>query len=189
MQVDPYPIPRQPLTMVSDWVDTAMAALEPWQNLTAVLQCGWTHTPFNQPTAEQARCMVYLALIHGAKGIFWYSFRDPGWRLEETPLWEHFPAINAETLELSRPVMLGEPAPAVQVTSPEDVVHWRAWRHEGKTYLMLANPSEEPVTATVDPGGACTVCDLHGEGLEEIDGSFEVALPAFGAAPRVITGR
>lgn len=189
MQVDPYPIPRQPLTMVSDWVDTAMAALEPWQNLTAVLQCGWTHTPFNQPTAEQARCMVYLALIHGAKGIFWYSFRDPGWRLEETPLWEHFPAINAETLELSRPVMLGEPAPAVQVTSPEDVVHWRAWRHEGKTYLMLANPSEEPVTATVDPGGACTVCDLHGEGLEEIDGSFEVVLPVFGAAPRVITGR
>jgi len=189
MQVDPYPIPRQPLTMVSDWVDTAMAGLEPWQNLTAVLQSGWTHTPFNQPTPEQTRCMVYLALIHGAKGIFWYSFRDPGWRLEETPLWEHFPAINAETLELSRPVMLGEAAPDVKVTSPEDVVHWRAWRHEGKVYLMLANPGAEPVTATVDPGGACAVCDLRGEGLQQMAGPWEVELPAFGADTRVIAGR
>ncbi|MGD9496802.1 MAG: carbohydrate binding domain-containing protein [Armatimonadota bacterium] len=189
MQVDPYPLPRYPLTMVSDWVDTAMAGLEPWQNLTAVLQSGWTHTPFNQPTPEQARCMVYLALIHGAKGIFWYSFRDPGWQLEETPLWEHFPAINAETLELSRPVMLGEAAPEITVTSPDDVVHWRAWRHEGKACLLLANPGEAPITATVNPGGPCTVCELHGEGLENIDGTFEVELLAFGAQTRVITGR
>ncbi len=189
MQVDPYPIPRSPLTMVSDWVDTAMAGLAPWQNLTVVLQAGWTHTPFNQPTPEQALCEVYLALIHGAKGLGWYSFRDPGWRLEETPLWQHFPAINAETLELSRPVMLGEAAPEVTVTSPDDMVHWRAWGYDGKTWLLLANPGEEPVTAIVDPGGPCAVCDLHGEGLEDIDGAFAVEMPAFGAVTRVMTER
>ncbi len=186
MQVDPYPIPRYPLTMVSDWVDTATAGLEPWQNLTAVLQCGWTHHPFNQPTPEQARCMVYLALIHGAKGIFWYSFRDPGWRLEETPLWEHFPAINAETLELSRPVMSGEPDAQVKVSSPDDVVHWRAWRYDGKTWLLLANPGEEPVTARVTPGGQCAVRDPGGKDLGEFEDSFEVTLPAFGALTRVL---
>ncbi len=189
MQVDPYPIPRSPLTMVSDWADTAMAGLEPWQNLTVVLQSGWIPEPMNQPTPEQALCQVYLALIHGAKGLGWYSFRDPGWRLEETPLWEHFPAINAETLELSRPVMLGEAAPQVSVQSPDDVVHWRAWRHEGKTWLLLANPGEAPVTATVAPGGPCTVSDLRGEGLEEIDDGFEVELPAFGAQTRLLTAR
>lgn len=187
MQVDPYPLPRQPLTMVSDWVDTAMAGLEPWQNLTAVLQCGWTHNPFNQPTPEQARCMVYLALIHGAKGIFWYSFRDPGWRLEETPLWEHFPAINAETLELSRPVLSGEPDAQVEVSSPDDVVHWRAWRYDGKTWLLLANPGEKPITAQVTPGGPCVVRDLSGEDLGEFEDGFEVTLPAFGALTRVLT--
>ncbi len=189
MQVDPYPIPRQPLTMVSDWMDTAKAGLEPWQNLTAVLQSGWIPEPMNQPTPEQARSMVYLALIHGAKGIFWYSFRDPGWRLEETPLWDAFPAINAEVEELSMPVMLGEADDRVSVESPDDVVHWRAWEHEGRTYLLMTNPLEETVTATVDPGGECSVCDLHGEGLEQITDTFEVTLPAYGAETRVITRR
>ena len=189
MQVDPYPIPNQPLTMVSDWVDTAMAGLEPWQNLTAVLQSGWKHTPFNQPTPEQARSMVYLALIHGAKGIFWYSFRDPGWELDKTPLWEHFPAINAETMALSMPVMLGEADERVTVASADDVVHWRAWEYDGKTWLMMTNPLEEPVTATVDAGGLCTVCDLHGEGLEEIDGTISVDLPGYGSETRVLTRR
>ncbi|MBD3291722.1 MAG: hypothetical protein GF393_02265, partial [Armatimonadia bacterium] len=166
MQVDPYPLPANPLTMVSDWLDTAKAGLEPWQNLTAVLQSGWKHNPFNQPTPEQARSQVYLALIHGAKGIFWYSFRDPGWRLEETPLWDAFPAINAELKTLSMPVMVGESDERVSVTSPDEVVHWRAWEHEGQTWLLMTNPFEEPVTATVDPGGECRVCDMHGEGLE-----------------------
>lgn len=187
MQIDPYPIPRQPLTMVSDWVDTAMAGLEPWQNLTAVLQSGWIPEPMNQPTPEQARSMVYLALIHGAKGIFWYSFRDPGWRLEETPLWDAFPAINAELKELSMPVMVGEADEQVSVTSPDDVVHWRAWRYEGRTWLLMTNPLEEPVTATVDPGGECSVCDMHGEGLEQITDTFEVALPGYAAETRLLT--
>jgi hypothetical protein len=53
----------------------------------------------------------------------------------------------------------------------------------------MTNPLEEPVTATVDPGGICSVCDLHGEGLEEIDGTFEVALPAFGSETRLLTRR
>ncbi|MGI5819345.1 MAG: carbohydrate binding domain-containing protein [Armatimonadota bacterium] len=189
MQVDPYPIPRQPLTMVSDWVALAMEGLEPWQNLTAVLQSGWIPEPMNQPTPEQARSMVYLSLIHGAKGIFWYSFRDPNWRLEETPLWDAFPAINAELHELSMPVMVGEPGERVSVESPGDVVHWRAWAHEGRTYLLLTNPLEEPVTATVDPGGPCSICDLRGEGLEEITATFRINLPGYGAETRVLTRR
>lgn len=189
MQVDPYPIPRQPLTMVSDWLDTAMAGLEPWQNLTAVLQSGWIPNPMNQPTPEQARSMVYLSLIHGAKGIFWYSFRDPGWELENTPLWAAFPAINAELKELSMPIMVGEADDRVSVSSAGDVVHWRAWEYDGRTWLLMTNPLEEPITATVDPGGICSVCDMHGEGLEEIDGTFEVSLPAFGAETRLLTRR
>ena len=189
MQVDPYPIPRQPLTMVSDWMDTAMAGLEPWQNLTAVLQSGWIPEPMNQPTPEQARSMVYLSLIHGAKGLFWYSFRDPGWQLENTPLWDAFPAINAEVKELSMPIMLGETDERVTVESPDDVVHARAWQYEGKTWVLLTNPTDAPVTAKVDPGGVCSIGNLRGEGLATTDGSFEVDLPAYGCEARLMTRR
>lgn len=187
MQVDPYPIPRQPLTMVSDWVSLAKQGLEPWQNLTAVLQSGWIPEPINQPTPEQALSMVYLSLIHGAKGIFWYSFRDPGWRLEETPLWEHFPAINAETLALSRPVMLGEADERVSVTSPEDVVHWRAWEYDGRIWLLMTNPLAEPITATVDPDGPCAVSHLGEEDVRQIDAAFEVDLPGYAARTLLLT--
>ncbi|MBT3376018.1 MAG: hypothetical protein HN742_17380 [Lentisphaerae bacterium] len=186
MQVDPYPIPRNPLTMVSDWVSGAVAGLKPWQNLTAVLQSGWTQHPFNQPTPEQARCMVYLSLIHGAKGIFWYSFRDPGWALEKTPLWKHFPRINAETLALSEAVMLGTSGAAVSVASPDDTVHWRAWEHKGRTWLLLANPSEEPVTAVVTPGGAVSVRQIDGTVGPSVQGSLELDLPANGAMTRIL---
>jgi hypothetical protein len=172
--------------MVSDKADMAMDTVEPWQNMTAVLQSGWRKQPWNQPTAEQARSQVYLALIHGAKGIFWYSFRDPDWRLEETPLWDAFPAINAELEDLSMPVMLGEADDRVSVESPDDIVHWRAWEYDGETWLLMTNPFEEPNTATVDPGGECSVCDMHGEGLEHITDTFEVSLPGYGAQTRLI---
>ncbi len=181
LQIDPYPLPENPLTMVSDKADAARAHLEPWQNLTAVLQAGWRKKPWNQPTPEQALSEVYLALIHGAKGIFWYSLHDPGWHLEETPLWDAFPAINAEVEALSMPVMVGDHDERVSVESEGDLVHWRAWRYEGRTWLLMTNPFEVPVTATVYPGGRCSVRDLHGEGLEDLTDTFKVDLPGYGA--------
>jgi hypothetical protein len=145
-QADSYPVPRFPLTEVSDLARNAKGALQPWQNLSFVLQCGWVPDLSNQPSVAQARSMVYLALIEGAKGIWWYSMHDPGWDLAKTPLWPHMKAINAEIHTLSQPLMLGKVIEGVSCDQPG--VFFRAVEYQNKTFLLVTNPQNAPAQAT-----------------------------------------
>ncbi len=146
VQVDHYPIPGHPLTGVADYTRTAKAVSKPWQNISFVLQSGWTPDMKTQPTPEQARSMVYMALIEGAKGIWWYSMYDPGWDLTKTPLWPHLKTINAEITQLSHPLMFGKTLPGI--TNNNAKLHFQAFEHEKKTYLLVTNPQAEAVQAT-----------------------------------------
>lgn len=182
LQVDPYPLPNQPLTLVSDSTARARETLAPWQNLTAVLQAGWIREPLNQPSFAQARVMLYLALVNGAKGIFWYSFRDPGWRLDETPLWGRFADINRETAQLAQPIMLGSEPEGIAVEADGEGLQWMAREHEGKTYVMLVNPGDTPLRVTISPAGAVTQAPcVHGPPAEIADNKVTLELPGTGA--------
>jgi len=182
LQVDPYPIPRYPLTLVSDTVKAAVAVKQPWQHVTAVLQCGWVSntdgTPANQPTYDQALCMVYLALIQGAKGIGWYSMHDPGWDLSKTPLWARFKELNEATAALGRIVLSDEPL-AARVTGEN--VQAGAWRHEGRTYLLVTNPKGEARSASVKFDQPVTACEsLTGAADAHIaEGAVQINLPPY----------
>ena len=182
LQVDPYPLPSQPLTMVSDFVSRARKALKPWQNLTAVLQAGWRTDPLNQPSFAQARVMLYLALVNGAKGVFWYSYRDPGWRLSETPLWERFEDINKETASLARPIMLGAAPEGLKVEADGEGLQWMARELGGKTYVLLVNPGDKALKVTIAPGRevGSAPC-LHGKAAEVEEGNVRLELGAVGA--------
>jgi len=147
VQIDRYPVPGRPLTLVSDFTREAYLNKQPWQNLQFVLQSGWTPDLKTQPTPAQARSMAYLALIEGAKGIWWYSMYDPGWDLTRTPLWPHLKTINAELTQLGQPIMLGKTVEGIASNNPK--LHFRAFEHEKKTYLLVTNPHEEPVQATL----------------------------------------
>ncbi len=152
VQLDVYPVPHSPLTAVADKAREAMAVKAPWQNLSFALQCGWTPDMKTQPTPEQARSMVYLALIEGAKGIWWYSMYDPGWDLTQTPLWPHLKTINAEIKQLSQPIMLGKTVEGIACSNNK--LYFRAFEHENKTYLLVTNPHAQAVqgTLTLPPG-------------------------------------
>ncbi|MCL2104782.1 MAG: hypothetical protein FWH21_06985 [Kiritimatiellaeota bacterium] len=69
--VDPYPFPKHPLTMVSDWMGRARAATGGGP-VFCVLQCFGTETP------EALRAMAYLAVVQEARGILWYPWDDGG---------------------------------------------------------------------------------------------------------------
>jgi hypothetical protein len=185
LQVDPYPLPRGPLTQVSDTVKAAQTVLLPWQNLTAVLQCGWLmdkDKPANQPTYDQALSMVYLSLINGAKGIFWYSMHDPGWDLSKTPLWARMKELNAETARLGNLVITGQPLPAVTIDNRD--VQAAAWELGGQTLALVTNPTDKPQTATLKLARAVTTCRaLHGKAeVAVVDQAVKVSLPAYGSA-------
>ncbi len=193
LQAAPFPLPAQPLTLVAESVARARKALEPWQHLTAVLQAGWQSDPTNQPSFAQARVMLYLALINGAQGVFWYAFRDPGWRLEDTPLWERFRELNEETTLLSGPILSGQPAPQAQVVADGQGLQWLARDLEKRTWCLLANPTDKPLHVTVAAGGAAenatgSAADLHGKALTVTDGKVTVELPAV-SAETIVFGR
>ena len=139
VEIDRYPVPGKPLTQVLDFCVRTRKEMKPWQNLTYVVQCGWTRDLATQPSFAQARSMVYLALIGGAKGIFWYSRREKdGWDLTVTPLWPRLKQINAEIAALSTPLMLGSEVPGI--TCSATGVYFTARRHIDKLYLLATNP-------------------------------------------------
>ncbi len=146
VQPDGYPLPRFPLTEVSDLARNAKSVMKPWQNLSFVVQSGWVADLSNQPSVAQARSMVYLAMIEGAKGIWWYSMHDPGWDLTKTPLWPHMKAINAEVKVLSQPLMLGKVLNGISCDQPK--VLFRAIEYQNKTYLLVTNPESAAVQVT-----------------------------------------
>jgi hypothetical protein len=140
VEIDRYPVPGHPLTGVLDSCTAAVKAKEAWQNLTCVIQCGWTPDLKTQPTFAQARSMVYLALIGGAKGIFWYSRQDPGWNLTTTPLWPRLKEINAEIAALARPVLQGRTVLGMKCNVTTIPFFTRQY---GRTvYLLATNPGD-----------------------------------------------
>jgi hypothetical protein len=82
--VDPYPLPGGPLAMVAQWADAAWKATRGrrpvWLIPQAFDSTSYERQPpergANPPTPAQERCMVYLSLVHGAKGIVWYTWDD-----------------------------------------------------------------------------------------------------------------
>jgi len=93
VMVDPYPIPTQPLTWVSDSIEDVRRQLGPQKPVWAIIQAfSWglqRHYPKGKPgrfpTLTEERAMTYLAVVHGARGIFYFAEnsarRDPShWR-------------------------------------------------------------------------------------------------------------
>lgn len=93
---DPYPIPRHPLAMVAEWTDVCVAAARvhgqaPWMTPQGF---GWSDIGDSEapsPTREELTNMLYTCLIHGAKGILWWSYSTP-----RRNYWPHFRKMARE---------------------------------------------------------------------------------------------
>lgn len=90
--VKSFPRPRKhsPQMTLQSWVH--------WHDITRKPQ-----------TPEQTRSLAYIALINGAKGLWWYSFIDKGsWDVRSVPsIWTVFKGLNAELEQLSEVILTG----------------------------------------------------------------------------------
>ncbi|MFA6715088.1 MAG: beta-galactosidase [Victivallaceae bacterium] len=116
LSTDPYPVGKTKLTLVSAHGDRLVKCLRkinyktPW----LVLQMfgspaeGWPRPP----TPQEEKCMTYLALNHGVKGLIYFAHNrlatlSNSKRL--TPqLWDSMKALNAETKEMALPYLAGK---------------------------------------------------------------------------------
>ncbi len=156
LMTDPYPVPHRPLSTVSESVRAARKAVGDRKPVWAVIQAfdwsdasqearrtGWARWP----TFEEERCMAYLAVINGAKGILFFRFCGEG---EHDPAnWRGLKRLARELRELSPILMLRTQeamvSPDVQPPDESGVqdegkeIEWIVKGDGFRTYLIAAN--------------------------------------------------
>ena len=109
---DPYPVPFNPLS----WQGTALDEInqtiggDPTKQAWAVVQAfGWQYSSAQAratgkariPSPEEVRALTYIALIHGAKGLYYYTYGSGRYRIKEHPeLWQGLLATVGEVRDL-----------------------------------------------------------------------------------------
>ena len=167
--IDPYPIWKWAdyrVTIVSDYVDAAfeaMKAIGVSKPLWVVLQAfgyqdednrawGWDR----EPTYAEEKCMTYLAIVHGAKGIFYYCFGGPGlpgsgsdrYFIPNSPQhWSNLKSITRE-LEQLTPILVShdEIGDWLDVNSPD--IHFLIKNAQDRRFLFAVNSSNQEITTT-----------------------------------------
>ncbi len=175
--VDPYPVPRSPLTMVADWTESARKEMRHCKPVWVVPQIfAWSiysgKPEDREPTLGEKRCMAYLALIHGANGLIFYSyfdlFREIGGKMAEPEVferrWKEVRQLAQELASLSTVLLEGE-ATSVKFEPSETSIHLRCLRKEREIYVLVANPSDEKAEITLSMPFKANV-RLSSEGLK-----------------------
>jgi len=129
---------------------------------------GWGWPRF--PTADELRAMSFLALIHGANGITWYTYGGHGQNHGATHTAETWGTLCRVAKEISglQTVLLSETRPAPHATivagPQKDSQGHRAIslmekRCQGKRYLLCANSAQAEVKVAIALPDAKRVAD------------------------------
>lgn len=161
--MDPYPVAMGsssgtplPLRIVAKWTDAAYDSVggkKPvWMVLEAFVYRGADgKLAWPLPTFNQLRSMSYMAIARGARGLQYYAFDDSisktGLRLaRDCPeFWEDLKKVVKELNGLSS--VWTAPWGTASLQDPSDKLI--AARHDfvlnGKHYLLLVNPEDQPI--------------------------------------------
>ncbi len=163
--VDPYPVPNDPITRVSGFVDFGREAVNNAKPVWLVPQAfAWYqykskdkdrgHTPTAEelrtgraPTREEERCMTWLGIAHGATGLIYYCYYDMRVLPQYAEMWGWMREIAGEVREFSPVLLEGEDAPGLEVRRAGRDLHTRLISHGGALYLIAVNTSPEPAAA------------------------------------------
>lgn len=151
--VDPYPLPGGQVAMVAQWAQQAWTATKEERPVWIIPQ---THDQSsygkeapergaNRPTAAQQRCMTWLALVHQARGLIWYTW-DDGPNMGT----KFHPDQQKELTELTKEVSTFTPALLAGAlrtfTAAEDRVHGLVCTAPEGRYLVVVNAAPDPVS-------------------------------------------
>lgn len=139
---DPYPVPNESLSMVTDWTRKTVKAYHKKRPVWQVPQAfDWgPKKKGRMPTAEEMRQMSWQCIAAGANGLIYYSYGTIIKKNSATPFEKAWADVCTAASEIKRyiPVMLSvEPVPEVSNVPPELSV--RIWRKDGELYLLVVN--------------------------------------------------
>jgi len=160
VMLDQYPIPHQPLTWLSDSLDEARNEVG-IERIWAVIQAfggdeyaaqGWPVFP----TFNEMRSLAYLAVVHDAQGLFFFSYKSAE---AERDRWETLARVVNELSRLSGWLVQSprHGGLSIAIRSPFKVdaggnvaVHyqWKVMRDEG--LLIMVNTIDKEVEISLD---------------------------------------
>ncbi|MFQ5716898.1 MAG: hypothetical protein ACE5GQ_07315, partial [Nitrospinales bacterium] len=110
--VDPYPIPHMPVTWLSDSIDEARRAIDDKKPVWAVIQVfNWSDESRRLkkelaqgrgrfPTYEEERCLTYLSIVHGVRGLMFFSHASARRNDPELKNWKNVKRLASELRDL-----------------------------------------------------------------------------------------
>lgn len=146
--LDWYPVPHLLLDSVADQIDEALRHLPAGRPLWFVAQAFDWRDDNNRigrfPTSAEMRFMSWLAVMHGAKGLFFFRFPRPdGKTLFDFPeLWRALELVSRE-LKAFQPVLEGGTLAPLPFTPRPGGLEARCWAFRGGRYVLVLNRSKE----------------------------------------------
>jgi hypothetical protein len=185
-----YPVPYQPIRTVGEAMARAAAASGGKKPLLPVLQIfAWTATD-RYPTAAELKCMVYLSLIHGARGIGYYYYnhvtgkKGVTFGQEQPEVWSSIKPINAELAQIGPLLLEGAADPTITLKGQGSGVEFRAISSGKERLILLANPTDaaREVDIVFTSTGDKTLRSI-GQGVDVVarDGVAKARIEANGA--------
>jgi hypothetical protein len=172
LSTDPYPLyAAEPAggyrhNDVARWTAQTREAVKDARPFATVLQFFKFTTQGRWPTREEMRNHAYMAIVEGAKGLWWWSVGEnalkavcSGWCDEKTARLNDLKAVVSEIAALES-VLLADDAPAREVASSHPGIRTRVKRHGSIAWLFAYNDTAAPVTTTFTwstPPGRVTV--------------------------------
>lgn len=147
LMMDWYPVPHKPTDSVADQIDLVMAAIPTDKPFWMVVQAyDWADeiaSPTKQkglrfPNHSEIRFMSYLSVLHGARGLFYFTLGKKGKTLFEYPeLWQAVARVSREMKAMQPIFERGTPINLPFV--PDVNLEARAWRYHGRDYVVILN--------------------------------------------------
>jgi len=184
---DPYPIRAQgsqPLRSVAEAVRAARRTVRDEKPVWPVLQW-YKYEGGRFPNAEELRCMAFLAVAAGAKGLTWYSFYH-GYK-DNAAGWPDVARIGRELRSVEDIVLAPYADVRLQVEPPDAPVECMLKRTEGKLHFVLVNYGDAPtgpVTCRLSTPIASARERLGGAAVPAEGDAFTIELGAY--EPKVV---
>ncbi len=147
---DPYPgFPGGPITKVSNFMIEARRVTGGRKPVIAVLQ-SFSEPPGqegikNMPTPEELRCMAYLSIVHGAKGILFFSYDYNTPMREANPLlWAEMKRVAGEVRDLAPVLFKDSGKLSAKQTAGSEAVHIRAIQDGKGVCIVAVNTDRKP---------------------------------------------
>lgn len=149
LMLDWYPVPHHPIGTVADEIDKAYWYTGGRPLWFLVQSFDWRDWPQGNPKTPrigrfpdhiELRAMSYLAIVHGAKGLFYYTLkRGDGSSLLDWPeLWQAT-ARMAREMRAMQPIFSANRRVPLPFEPSVGGVEAACWRWRGRNYLVLVN--------------------------------------------------